>query len=282
MRFIGGTTVLQLQRTLDGIASKGWYPIVDYAKEACRSEDEVKAYYKVMCGVVDDLGPGVAYALKASSFQAASKSEGEHYIQNLVQRIMQHDKCVVMLDAEQDHMKAYETFVYDRLVKEFNKDGPRVYKTYQMYRKDGLKRLANDLERFDNLGVKLVRGAYMKEDAHVLHPNVYDTHKAYDRGLVDCMTIIARNPDRNIKLLVATHNANSTWLAERISHGGALQNRVEFAQLLGMGDVLSHRLVREHGRRVYKYVPFGTLKETLPYLLRRFRENFDILKHVAT
>lgn len=51
------------------------------------------------------------------------------------------------------------------------KENARVYNTYQMYLKDGLKRLMNDLALSDMgddggflFAVKLVRGAYMQSE----------------------------------------------------------------------------------------------------------------------
>jgi proline dehydrogenase len=51
--------------------------------------------------------------------------------------------------------------------------------------------------------------------------------------------------------------------------------RVYFAQLLGMSDHISFNLANE-GFNVAKYVPFGPVKEVMPYLLRRADENTSV------
>jgi proline dehydrogenase len=48
--------------------------------------------------------------------------------------------------------------------------------------------------------------------------------------------------------------------------------RIFSAQLLGMSDHISYNLSHE-GYNVAKYVPFGPLREMMPYLIRRAQEN---------
>jgi proline dehydrogenase len=285
LRFLGGTNIPQLKATLhDLLFTKRWAPIVDYAKEACKTNTDALAAYNTTSAMIKSLDEfnacfPMAYALKASSFRASP--DNAKLMRDLVAQVTAYDTTSVMLDAEHDSTKAYENEVYDGLIREFNINGVRVYKSYQMYRRDSHRLLMEDLNRYNNIGIKLVRGAYMKEDKHVMHPSAQRTHAAYDRAMAECVALIAKSKGtRDIRLVVATHNAMSAGLGERISH--AHKDKVMFAQLLGMGDVLSHDLSKAKQRMVYKYVPYGTLQESLPYLARRFRENVNIVKHILS
>ena len=50
---------------------------------------------------------------------------------------------------------------------------------------------------------------------------------------------------------------------------------IYFSQLLGMSDHISFNL-SEQGFNVAKYVPYGPIKDVIPYLIRRAQENTSI------
>ena len=51
--------------------------------------------------------------------------------------------------------------------------------------------------------------------------------------------------------------------------------RIHFAQLLGMSDPITFNLAA-HGYNVAKYVPYGPIREAIPYLIRRAQENTSV------
>ena len=51
--------------------------------------------------------------------------------------------------------------------------------------------------------------------------------------------------------------------------------RIYFSQLLGMSDHISYNLALSN-YNVAKYVPYGPVKEVLPYLMRRAQENTSV------
>jgi proline dehydrogenase len=59
-------------------------------------------------------------------------------------------------------------------------------------------------------------------------------------------------------------------------HGIAPNDRrFYFAQLFGMSDHISFNL-SHLGFNVAKYVPYGPIKEVIPYLIRRAQENTSV------
>ena len=81
-----------------------------------------------------------------------------------------------------------------------------------------------------------------------------------------------------ISFCSATHNEESSaYLTELIAQHKLDKNdkRIIFSQLLGMSDNISYNLAKQ-GYYITKYVPYGPVKDVIPYLIRRAAENTSI------
>jgi len=155
-----------------------------------------------------------------------------------------------------------------------------------MYRRDRLELLQKTKEdagkRSYRAGIKLVRGAYLEKELarasqHRVDPVVYTKKEDTDRAFDDAMRLVVESLDR-FSLCAATHNEASARLLVTLmneKHIEPRDNRIEFAQLYGMGDHLTYNLSR-HGYNTSKYVPYGPVELVLPYLARRAQENSSV------
>ncbi|PNS15692.1 Proline dehydrogenase 1, mitochondrial [Sphaceloma murrayae] len=183
--------------------------------------------------------------------------------------------------------------------------GSIIYNTYQAY----LRGMPNDLNQHladaqkggYNLGVKLVRGAYMGSEAkHLICGSAQETHDQYDATTAALLRnryegplypIATANRFPKVSVILATHNLASTRKAQAIVKQRLQDNEpmvpLVYAQLQGMADEISCELLAAgHGGtadapRVVKYTSWGTMKQCLNYLLRRAGENKDAAGRTA-
>jgi proline dehydrogenase len=192
----------------------------------------------------------------------------------------------VLIDAEESWIQDAIDTIAEEMMQKFNKEKAIVFNTLQMYRHDRLAFLKKSFEKAkkDNyfLAVKIVRGAYMeKERARALEkgypspiqPDKASTDKDYDAALNFCVENFER-----IALCSGTHNEKSSALLAELLQQKKIDKKhphFYFAQLLGMSDHISYNLSNA-GYNVAKYVPYGPIKEVLPYLIRRAEENTSV------
>jgi proline dehydrogenase len=192
----------------------------------------------------------------------------------------------IYIDAEESWIQAAVDAVVEQMMQRYNRKKAIVYTTLQMYRWDRLDYLRRLIEnaRSDGyrLGVKIVRGAYMEQERErarrlgypsPINPTQEGTHRDYNAAI----DIIMDNIDV-VEICLGTHNEYSCKLMAHLMAARNLPNNhphITFAQLYGMSDNISFNLSRA-GYNVSKYLPYGPVEATLPYLTRRAEENTAI------
>ncbi|MNG07015.1 bifunctional proline dehydrogenase/pyrroline-5-carboxylate dehydrogenase [compost metagenome] len=81
-----------------------------------------------------------------------------------------------------------------------------------------------------------------------------------------------------MSIFAGTHNEQSSYTLMRLMKEMGINNtddRIWFGQLYGMSDNISYNLA-VHGYNVAKYLPFGPVKDVMPYLIRRAEENTSV------
>ena len=197
----------------------------------------------------------------------------------------------VLVDAEETWIQDPVDAITMLVMEKYNKTKVVVYNTLQLYRHDRLQFLKDSFEAAQRknfiLGAKLVRGAYMEKERKraveknypsPIQPDKESTDRDYDAAVEFCIDNIDK-----LFLIVASHNENSNLYTTRLLLERNLplnHSHVHFSQLLGMSDNITFNLARS-GCSVSKYLPFGPLKDVVPYLMRRAQENSSVSGHTG-
>tara|TARA_E500000178_G_C16852437_1_gene675789 strand:- start:138 stop:962 length:825 start_codon:yes stop_codon:yes gene_type:complete len=270
LRFIAGNSIKNVLPVCDTILKQGKYPIINYAIEHTNSPKQILDEH---LRLVKHLDYNYKIAIKLSSFNF------DEDILNFLVNICVRKNIRVIIDAEQGLYNDQYQEISSVLMRAYNNNIPYVLKTYQMYRKDGLETLENDLikSRIDgyHLGIKLVRGAYFHAEKHQGH--LFTEKNLTDESFNNGILFIGENIS-NTYTILATHNYESIKLGYMYNRH-ARRRIFEFAHLMGMQEENYHGLTNI-GQRVNVYVPYGPYTQMIPYLTRRLYENIDMLKYM--
>jgi len=193
---------------------------------------------------------------------------------------------MLLIDAEESWMQDGADALCTQMMFRYNQNAPVVFNTLQCYRHDRLDYLKElhlqAKSKGIKLGFKVVRGAYMEKENERACSMGYPTPICRDKAHTDEMfdavvSYILKNID-DISLFVGSHNEESTLKAIALmeQHGLAPNDqRVWFGQLYGMSDHITYNLA-DKGFNVAKYIPFGPVKDVMPYLIRRAEENTSV------
>jgi len=192
----------------------------------------------------------------------------------------------VLIDAEESWIQDPVDVLTIKMMEQFNRTRAVVYNTLQLYRHDRLAFLKDSYEaarqRAFVLGAKLVRGAYMEKERRraasmnypsPIQPDKEASDRDYNLAIEFCVAHI-----NQIAFIVASHNEYSNLYTTRLlkQAGHPLHHpHVHFSQLYGMSDNITFNLARA-GCAVSKYLPFGPIRDVIPYLMRRAQENSSV------
>ncbi|WP_397303883.1 proline dehydrogenase family protein [Nonlabens ulvanivorans] len=304
--FCGGTTEEECKSVVDNMYLKGVSSILDYSVEGKEDEADFNAVVDkklklikhaahsdaLPFEVVKPTGIGRFYiwqkVTEKKELTAAEQAEWQR-IKDRVLLLSQtaYDNDIALLfDGEESWMQdAADKLIRDMML-QFNKEKAIIYNTLQCYRHDRLdyiKELYNDaIENNFIVGVKIVRGAYMEKERARAEEMNYESpicanKMATDEMFNSSMYFILDHLDV-IKLCIGTHNESSTLQAMEIltKKGIAANNKdVWFGQLYGMSDNLTFNLAQMN-YNTFKILPFGPIRDVMPYLIRRAQENTSV------
>lgn len=192
----------------------------------------------------------------------------------------------VLVDAEESWMQDAADDLLEELMEKYNKEEVIVINTIQAYRWDRLEYLKGLVERAKSkgfkIGIKLVRGAYMEKENERAQKLGYkspicESKAATDENYNTILRFMMEHID-SFLIFAGTHNEDSNYLLMDLIDQNALAKndpRIWFGQLYGMSDHISFNLSKE-GYNVSKYLPFGPVKDVMPYLMRRAEENTSV------
>lgn len=228
------------------------------------------------------------YVRAVESLSEEEKAEWQRVHERILRicRTAAEKNVGVFIDAEETWIQDPVDVLSMLMMEQFNQKKAIVFNTYQLYRHDRLQFLKDSLEaaqmRNFILGAKLVRGAYMEKErkraAEMGYPSPIQPDKATtDSDYNLAVKLCIDNIDK-ISMTVASHNEYSNLYATELLQQRNLplnHPHVHFSQLYGMSDNITFNLAKA-GCSVSKYLPFGPIRDVIPYLMRRAQENSSV------
>ena len=304
--FCGGVSEEDCMQVVDKMWQNGVYSVLDYSVEGKDTEDPlddalaknlqildfVKEKQAMPFAVFKPTGYGrfTLFQKKGEGKKLTSSEEAEW--ERVVGRF--HKTCKkafdldvsLLIDAEETWMQDAADALVEEMMRTYNKKKAVVFNTLQMYRWDRLDYLQNLYKKAKKdefkIGVKVVRGAYLEKENERAEEMGYaspicPSKKASDDNFDAAVAFIVDHLD-TIALFAGTHNEASCYKLMQLMQEKGIDKkdqRIGFGQLYGMSDHISFNLAAK-GYNVAKYVPFGPVRDVMPYLIRRAEENTSV------
>ena len=304
--FCGGVTEDDCLSVVDKMFVKGVSSVLDYSVEGKEEEEQFDAALNMTLKTIEFAKErkAIPFAVfkptgfgridlyeKVGTKEALTPSEQTEWNKVIARFELvcseAHKKNVALLiDAEESWMQDAADDLVTEMMRKYNKEKAIVFNTLQMYRWDRLDYLKKLHEKAKAegfyIGMKLVRGAYMEKE----------NERAQEKGYLSPICVSKDATDENydasvnymvehldtMSVFAGTHNELSSYnLMQLMQQKGIAKNddRIWFGQLYGMSDNISYNLAA-HGFNVAKYLPFGPVRDVMPYLIRRAEENTSV------
>jgi len=304
-QFCGGTDIFDCVQVIDNLKKSNVYSILDYSVEGSINENDFEMSMNKCLAILSEckskdlsnfivfkpsaVGRFSLYKKVTLNQKLTQKEEDEWLrVEGRFDRICSEASkrdIMVLVDAEESWIQTAIDELVVKMMKTYNSEKAIVFTTIQAYRRDRfdyLVKLHKQLSSETKIGVKLVRGAYMEKERKRAKKYNYQSPICDDKNHTDevfnnSLKFIIQNIN-HFGLFIGSHNELSNKLSAELLKKYKIRpddSRIWFSQLYGMSDNISFTLAN-NGYNVAKYLPFGPVREVMPYLMRRLDENSSI------
>lgn len=304
--FCGGETFEECKKVIEHLAENNVGVLLNYGVELKETEEDFEASVKENLSAIRFAGENATvksvcikltgmgrFGLfeKIQTGNELNKQEQKELTQ-VKQRF--HKLCkeaskqqvALYVDAEESWIQDPLDAIVEEFMAEYNRQFAVVCNTFQMYRHDRLAYLEQQVLKAKKLGyilgAKLVRGAYMEKEREravalgypsPIHKNKKAVDADFDGAVNLCLEDIAQ-----VYVCIASHSEPSNLAAmQKIDELKIERNHphIWFSQLYGMGDNITFNQSKL-SYNATKYLPYGPVREVIPYLIRRAQENTSV------
>lgn len=304
--FCGGVSEQDCLQVVAKMYTKGVSSVLDYSVEGKEEETQFDACLKMTLKTIDFAkeNKAIPFAVfkptglgridlyekvgEKATLSTAEQDEWNRVVARF-EKICQYaydNDVKLLVDGEETWMQDAADEIVERMMEKFNTKKAIIFNTLQLYRWDRVPYLKalhlRAKEKGYHIGMKLVRGAYMEKEAKRAEEKGYknpicESKQATDINFNDGLNYMLDNINE-MAVFAGTHNEESSYLLMNLMQEKGISNddsRIWFGQLYGMSDNISYNLAANN-YNVAKYLPFGPVRDVMPYLIRRAQENTSV------
>jgi proline dehydrogenase len=307
-QFCGGESLMECKTKIDALYNGGEImSILDYSVEGAENEASFDQTLETLLKICEfsefqkqvpflvfkpsglgslELFEKVSNGFPLDDIEMEKWNKVRNRFEMICESVAKTENLKIMVDAEESWCHTAIDGLTEEMMVKYNTQRTVVFTTVQLYlskKIDYLRKLkALGEQHRIKIGVKLVRGAYMEKERdraleHGYESPVCEDKSSTDQNFNNGGNYVLENLDV-FDLFLGTHNELSCLqLVKKLKERNISNSdeRIWFGQLYGMSDNISYNLA-ERGYNVAKYVPFGPVRDVMPYLIRRAEENSSV------